>query len=54
MSHRVRTWIKARALSLRCALTSHDYGQHFSDIFGMPMNERSWEPHWCSRCGLDR
>lgn len=42
----------AAALAARCALTGHNYGQHFTAMGLAPAqyNERTW----CDRCGREQ
>lgn len=49
VKHRITTWSLARALSLRCALTRHNYGQHFTAM-GLAAPSDGELP-WCERCG---
>lgn len=39
----------AAALTARCALTHHNYAQHFTAM-GLA-NSDDAEPAWCDRCG---
>lgn len=46
--HRVRTWLHVRALDVRCVLTGHAFGRHFT---ALGVCEASDEAPWCKRCG---